>query len=97
MSGTKLLPDRSGGRRISHLLEARRPNADAVVVVRMDRLGRDAAEQIELLRRFRSDKVGWVATAQQIDLATHGRAMTQIGPVLNEPERHLSPSALPKL
>lgn len=90
VSGTKLLPDRSGGRRVAHLLEARRPNADAVVVVRMDRLGRDAAEQIELLKRFRSGKVGLVAIAQQIDLATpHGRAMAQIGAVFNELERAL--------
>jgi Resolvase, N terminal domain len=58
----------------------------AVVVVRMDRLGRDAAEQIALLKRLRS-KVGLVAIAQQIDLATpHGRAMAQIGAVFNELE-----------
>lgn len=90
VSGTKLLSERPGGRRIAHLLEARRPTADAVVVVRMDRLGRDAAEQIDLLKRFRSGKVGLVAIAQQIDLATpHGRAMAQIGAVFNELERAL--------
>jgi DNA invertase Pin-like site-specific DNA recombinase len=56
----------------------------------MDRLGRDAAEQIALLKRFRSGKVGLVAIAQQIDLATpHGRAMAQIGAVFNELERAL--------
>jgi DNA invertase Pin-like site-specific DNA recombinase len=56
----------------------------------MDRLGRDAAEQIALLKRFRSGKVGLVAIAQQIDLATpHGRAMAQIGAVFNELERLL--------
>ena len=42
---------------------------DAVVVVRMDRLGRDAAEQIALLKRFRTGKVGVVASPE-IDLAT---------------------------
>jgi DNA invertase Pin-like site-specific DNA recombinase len=56
----------------------------------MDRLGRDAAEQIALRKRFRSGKVGLVAIAQQIDLATpHGRAMAQIGAVFNELERTL--------
>ena len=90
VSGTKLLAERTGGRRVAHLLESRRPSADAVVVVRMDRLGRDAAEQIALLKRFRSTKVGLVAIAQQIDLATpHGRAMAQIGAVFNELERAL--------
>jgi len=90
VSGTKLLAERPGGRRIAHLLDSRRPNADAVVVLRMDRLGRDAAEQIALLKRFRSGKVGLVAIAQQIDLATpHGRAMAQISAVFNELERAL--------
>lgn len=90
VSGTKLLADRPGGRKVAHLLDARRPTADAVVVVRMDRLGRDAAEQIALLKRFRSGRVGLVAIAQQIDLATpHGRAMAQIGAVFNELERAL--------
>ena len=90
VSGTKLLGERPGGRRVAHLLDSRRPAADAVVVVRMDRLGRDAAEQIALLKRFRSGKVGLVAIAQQIDLATpHGRAMAQIGAVFNELERAL--------
>ena len=90
VSGTKLLGERPGGARIAALLEERRPSADAVVVVRTDRLGRDAAEQIALLKRFRSGKVGLVAIAQQIDLATpHGRAMAQIGAVFNELERSL--------
>jgi DNA invertase Pin-like site-specific DNA recombinase len=90
VSGSKLLQERPGGRRIAHLLDSRRPSADAVVVVRMDRLGRDAAEQIALLKRFRAGRVGLVAIAQQIDLATpHGRAMAQIGAVFNELERAL--------
>jgi len=59
-------------------------------VVRTDRLGRDAAEQIALLKRFRTGKVGLVAIAQHIDLATpHGRAMAQIGAVFAELERAL--------
>jgi len=90
VSGSKLLSERPEGRKIAHLLDSRRPAADAVVVVRMDRLGRDAAEQIDLLKRFRTGKVGLVAIAQQIDLATpHGRAMAQIGAVFNELERAL--------
>lgn len=90
VSGTKLLADRPGGAKVAALLDARRPGAEAVVVVRTDRLGRDAAEQLALLKRFRSGKVGLVAIAQQIDLATpHGRAMAQIGAIFNELERAL--------
>jgi DNA invertase Pin-like site-specific DNA recombinase len=90
VSGTKLLSDRPNGQRVAHLLDARKPAVEAVVVVRMDRLGRDAAEQIALLKRFRAGKVGVVAIAQQIDLATpHGRAMAQIGAVFAELERAL--------
>jgi site-specific DNA recombinase len=90
VSGTKLLAHRPGGKRVADLLDARRPEADAVVVVRMDRLGRDAAEQLALLKRFRAGKVGLVAIAQHIDLATpHGRAMAQIGAVFAELERSL--------
>ena len=78
VSGTRLLAKRSGRRKVAHLLDSRRPRADAVVVVRMDRLGRDTAEQIALLKRFRTGNVGLVAIAEQIDLATpHGRAMAQ--------------------
>jgi DNA invertase Pin-like site-specific DNA recombinase len=90
ISGGKLLAERPGGRRIAKAMDARRPEADAVVVVRMDRLGRDAAEQISLLKRFRSGRVGVVAIAQSIDLATpHGRAMAQISAVFGELERAL--------
>jgi len=90
VSGSKLLQDRPGGKKVARLLEARRPGVDAVVVVRMDRLGRDAAEQIDLLKRFRTGKLGVVAIAQHIDLATpHGRAMAQIGAVFAELERAL--------
>jgi site-specific DNA recombinase len=90
VSGSKLLADRPGGQKVAKLLDARRPGSDAVVVVRMDRLGRDAAEQIALLKRFRAGKVGLVAISQHIDLVTpHGRAMAQIGAVFAELERAL--------
>jgi len=88
--GTNLWADRPGGRRIADLLDTRRPGTDAAVVLRMDWLGRDAAEQLALLKRFRAGKVGLVAIAQQVDLATpHGRAKAQIGAVLAELERSL--------
>jgi DNA invertase Pin-like site-specific DNA recombinase len=90
VSGTKPLAERPAGKRIATLLTSRRPEADAVVVVRLDRLGRDAAEQMALLKKFRSGSVGLVAVAQQIDLATpHGRAMAQISAVFGELERAL--------
>jgi DNA invertase Pin-like site-specific DNA recombinase len=90
VSGAKALADRPSGRRIAELLGARRPDIEAVVVVRLDRLGRDAAEQLSLLKRFQTGKVGLVAIAQKIDLVTpHGRAMAQIGAVFAELERAL--------
>jgi DNA invertase Pin-like site-specific DNA recombinase len=90
VSGSRLLADRPGGRTIAKLLDARKPAVDAIVVTRLDRLGRDAAEQIALLKRFRAGKVGLVAIAQHIDLATpHGRAMAQIAAVFGELERAL--------
>ena len=49
------------------------------MVVRTDRLGRDAAEQLALLKRFRSGAVGLVALGQQLDLANpHGREEPEI-------------------
>jgi site-specific DNA recombinase len=90
VSGSKLVSDRPQGKRIAKLLEARRPAADAVVVTKLDRLGRDAAEQMSLLKRFRTGKVGLVAISQHIDLASpHGRAMAQISAVFGELERAL--------
>jgi DNA invertase Pin-like site-specific DNA recombinase len=90
VSGTKPLADRPGGERIAALFTTRRPEADAVVVVRLDRLGRDAAEQMALLKRCRTGKVGLVAVAQQIDLATpYGRAMAGVSVVFAELERAL--------
>jgi DNA invertase Pin-like site-specific DNA recombinase len=90
MSGSKLLAERPKGKLIAQALDSRKADVDAVAVVRIDRLGRDAREQIALLKRFRTGKVGLVAIAQQIDHATpHGRAMAQIGAVFSELERSL--------
>lgn len=90
VSGTKPLAARHGGARIAQLLEARKPDVDAVVVIRLDRLGRDAAETIALLRRFRSGAVGLVSITDRVDLATpQGRAMAQVSCVFSELERAL--------
>ena len=90
VSGTKALSDRPGGAQIAALLDSRRPSADVVVVARLDRLGRDAAETLTLLKRFRTGKVGLVSLAEHVDLATpHGRAMAGVGAVFAELERAL--------
>ncbi|MFI5042973.1 MAG: recombinase family protein [Acidimicrobiales bacterium] len=90
VSGTKPLASRPGGARIAALLEARRPAADVVIVVRLDRLGRDAAESLALLKAFASGKVGLVSLAEHLDLSTpHGRAMAGVGAVFAELERAL--------
>jgi site-specific DNA recombinase len=76
VSRGKALAERPGGERIVRLLEARRPVVDAVVVLRLDRLGRDAAECLALLKRFRTGRVGLVAIADRLDLGTpQGRAI----------------------
>jgi len=75
-------------------LTARWPGARPLMRCRgqMDRLGRDAAEQLALLKAFRAGKVGWWHR-QQIDLATPtGGAMAQIGAVFAELERCSSPN-----
>ncbi len=90
VSGTKPLASRKGGAHVALLLDARRPDADAVVVLRCDRLGRDAAETLNLFKRFRAGRVGLVSVAEHFDFATpHGRAMAQVGAVFAELERAL--------
>lgn len=90
VSGTKALADRDGGARIVALLDARKPAADAVAVIRTDRLGRDAAERLALYKRFRTGKVGLVSIRERIDLATpHGRAMAAMSAVFSALERDL--------
>lgn len=59
-------------------------------MLRLDRLGRNAAETLALLRRFRTSPVGLVSIAEHIDLATpHGRAMAGVQAVFAELERDL--------
>lgn len=90
VSGTKALAARGGGAKVAALLEARKPAADAVAVLRLDRLGRDAAETLTLLRRFRTSRVGLVSVADRLDLATpQGRAMAGVTAVFAELERAL--------
>jgi DNA invertase Pin-like site-specific DNA recombinase len=58
--------------------------------MRLDRLGRDAAETLLYLRRFAKGSVGLVSIADHVDLTTpQGRAMAQLGAVFSELERAL--------
>jgi DNA invertase Pin-like site-specific DNA recombinase len=90
VSGARPLADRPGGARIKSLLATRNPNVDTVVVARLDRLGRDAAETLSYLRQFAQGSVGLVSIADRIDLGTpQGRAMAQMSAVFAELERAL--------
>jgi site-specific DNA recombinase len=90
VSGTKPLAERPAGHRIASLLASRKPDADAVVVARLDRLGRDAAETLKLLRQFSTGAVGLVSVADRIDLTTpSGKALAQMTAVFGELEREL--------
>ena len=61
-----------------------------MVVLRLDRLGRDAAETLALLKRFRSGKVGLVSVVDRLDLGTtDGRAMAGVTAIFSELERAL--------
>ena len=90
VSGGKPLADRPGGAKIAALLDSRKPEADAVVILRLDRLGRDAAESLALLKRFRTSKVGLVSVADRLDLGSpQGRAMAGMAAVFAELEKSL--------
>lgn len=90
VSGSRPLLQRPGGAKVVQLLEARKPTVDAVVVMRLDRLGRDASEVLTLFRRFRTGRVGLVSVVDQIDLASpHGRVMAGVSAVFCELERSL--------
>lgn len=90
VSGTRPLTDRLGGARIASLLRARNPGVDTVIVARLDRLGRDAAETLSYLRQFARGSLGLVSVADRIDLSTpQGRAMAQMSAVFSELEREL--------
>src|SRR5450759_2464698 len=90
ISGTRSLIERPGGARIASLLAERSPDVESVVVARLDRLGRDAAETLSCLRQFAKGPVGLVSIADRIDLGTpQGRAMAQMSAVFAELERAL--------
>lgn len=90
VSGTRPLADRPGGARIADLLAARKPRAEAVVIARLDRLGRDAAETLSYLRQFSVGTVGLVSVADRLDLSSAtGRAMAQMSCVFSELEHGL--------
>ncbi len=90
VSGSKPLEQREGGSRILRLLDQRSPEADVVIVTRLDRLGRDAGEALGYLRRFATGKVGLVSITDRIDLSTpSGRAMASMAAVFAELEREL--------
>jgi site-specific DNA recombinase len=90
VSGTRTLAGRPGGAQIASLLAERNPMVETVVVARLDRLGRDAAETLTCLRQFAKGSVGLVSVADRIDLGTAtGRAMAQMSAVFAELERAL--------
>lgn len=90
VSGSKPLTERAHGGRIARLLETRNSGIDAVVVLRLDRLGRDAAEALSLLRRFRTGSMGLVSVMDRLDLTTpQRRAMAQMSAVFAELERSM--------
>ena len=61
-SGTKPLSERKGGPRVAKLLDARKPDVSAIAVLRLDRLGRNAAETLALLRDFGPLLSAWSAS-----------------------------------
>lgn len=90
VSGSRPLDQREGGVRIARLLSQRVPEAMAVAVTRLDRLGRDAAETLTHLRQFAKGKVGLVGIRERLDLTTpHGKAMAGVSAVFGQLEREL--------
>jgi site-specific DNA recombinase len=90
VSGSKHLGRRRGGAEIAALLDARHPGVDAVVVVRLDRLGRNAAETLGLINRFRGGRVGLISVEERLDFGTpQGRAMAGMALVFAELEKGL--------
>jgi site-specific DNA recombinase len=90
VSGSRPLAQREGGQRIEAILDARNPEVDSVVITRLDRLGRDAAENLTCLRRFAQGRVGLVSIMDRLDLSTpQGRAMAGVASVFSELEREL--------
>lgn len=90
VSGTRSLADRPGGSRIAYLAASRNPGVDTIVVARLDRLGRDAGETINYLKKFAKGSVGLVSVVDRLDLSTpQGKAMAGMSAVFAELEREL--------
>ena len=90
ISGTRPLADRPGGAQITALLEARNPAVDAVVIVRLDRLARNAADALHWLQGFATGSVGLVSIDDRLDLGTpQGRAMAGMSAIFSSLEREL--------
>lgn len=90
VSGSRPLAQRAGGGRIARLLDQREPEVDAVVITRLDRLGRNASETLAHLHRFGTGKLGLVSIMDRLDLTTPaGRAMAGVSAVFSQLEREL--------
>jgi site-specific DNA recombinase len=90
VSGSKPLAQREGGRHIAGLFDLREPPVDAIVITRLDRLGRDASETLGYLHRFANGKVGLVSILDRLDLSTpQGRAMAGVAAVFGQLEKEL--------
>ncbi len=90
VSGTRALADRPGGGRVAALLEARNPTVEAVVIVRLDRLARNAADALHWLHKFANGSVGLVSIDDRLDLGSaQGRAMAGMVAIFSALERDL--------
>jgi len=90
VSGSSPLALRPNGSEVASLLDQREPDVDAVVITRLDRLGRDASETLGYLHRFARGKVGLVSILDRLDLSTpQGRAMAGVAAVFGQLEREL--------
>ncbi len=90
VSGSRPLAERPGGSRIAAMLDQRAPSVDAVVISRLDRLGRNASETLAHLHRFANGKLGLVSILDRLDLSTpQGRAMAGVAAVFGQLEREL--------
>ena len=90
VSGSQPLHRRSGGQRVAAMMAQRQPDVDSIVVTRLDRLGRNAAETLTHLHRFAEGKLGLVSISDSLDLTSpQGRAMAGVAAVFGQLEREL--------
>jgi site-specific DNA recombinase len=90
ISGTRPLAERPGGAQVASLLERRNPDIEVVVIVRLDRLARNAADALHWLHKFAKGSVGLVSIDDRLDLGTpQGRAMAGMAAIFGSLEREL--------